>query len=201
MKTISIILDPAHGKDVLGKCSPDGRHKEYAWSRERVLSLKGILESIGYEVFLTTESEFEPGLSVRKNRASSFKSNGKKLLLSLHNNASGSDGNWRNANGIEVWTSPGVTSSDICADIILEQFSEDFKDKIRLYKPSYLEKDKEAKFTVLMGSGYMAVLIEWLFQDNRNDVEKLLDANYNMAFEKSLVKAIEKIDNYFKRNG
>ena len=33
-KSLCIILDPAHGNDVKGKCSPDGTHKEYLWSRE-----------------------------------------------------------------------------------------------------------------------------------------------------------------------
>lgn len=35
------------------------------------------------------------------------------------------------------------------------------------------DNDKESKFTVLMGSGYSAVLLEWLFQDNREDVALL----------------------------
>ena len=35
-KNITIILDPAHGEDVPGKRSPDGVHREYRWSRDRV---------------------------------------------------------------------------------------------------------------------------------------------------------------------
>ena len=38
---------------------------------------------------------------------------------------------------------------------------------MRLNSSQYLQKDKEANFTVLMGADYMAVLIEWLFQDNK----------------------------------
>lgn len=197
-KNIIIILDPAHGANVPGKCSPDGRHREYKWSRERVKSLRAILTDLGYEVYVTTESENEPGLSKRKNFATQVKHGAKKLLLSLHNNAAGNGGEWMSATGVEVWTTPGVTNADICADFILNRFKKDFPDfKMRFNKDAYLDRDKESKFTVLMGADYMGVLIEWLFQDNKTDVERLSDPETNKAFENSLVEAIEEINNYF----
>ena len=48
MKNINIILDPAHGKNVAGKRSPDESHLEYLWSRERCTSLEKKLEKKGY---------------------------------------------------------------------------------------------------------------------------------------------------------
>lgn len=198
MKNIVIILDPAHGADVLGKCSPDGRHREFLWSRERVKSIKSILTDLGYEVYVTTESENEPGLSRRRNFATQIRKGEKKLFLSLHNNAAGSGNKWMGATGVEVYTTPGVTKADICADFILGQFKKDFPEiKMRYNRDAYLERDKEAKFTVLMGAGYMGVLIEWLFQDNKDDVELLMDSEMNSKFEGSIVDAIEKINNYF----
>lgn len=198
-KSIIIILDPAHGADVKGKCSPDGRHREFAWSRERVKSLRAILTNLGYEVYVTTESENEPGLSKRRNLATQVRKGEKKLLLSLHNNAAGDGGKWMTARGVEVYTTPGVTKADICADFILGQFKKDFPEiKMRYNRDAYLERDKEAKFTVLMGADYMGVLIEWLFQDNKDDVELLLDSEMNGKFESSIVGAIESINDYFK---
>ena len=103
------------------------------------------------------------------------------------------------AHGVEVYTTPGVTDSDVCSDIILRQFKKDFPEfKMRFYKDSYLERDKEASFTVLMGSGYMGVLIEWLFQDNKDDVIFLADLKINRKFENSLVESIEQINEHFK---
>lgn len=199
MKNIIIILDPAHGANVAGKCSPDKRHYEYKWSRERVKSLNNTLLALGYEVFMTTESENEPGLSQRKNFATRIRYGAKKLLLSLHNNAAGNGERWSSATGVEAYTTPGVTNADICADFILRQFEKDFPTiKMRYNKDSYLNRDKEEKFTVLMGADYMGVLIEWLFQDNKGDVEKLLDPMVNKAFEDSLVRAIENINHYFE---
>lgn len=198
MKNVIIILDPAHGANVKGKCSPDGKHWEFAWSRERIKSLRAILTDLGYEVYVTTESVDEPGLSKRKNFATQIRQGRRKLLLSLHNNAAGNNGKWMNATGVEVFTTPGVTKSDICADFIIKAFKRDFPNfKMRLNADEYLKRDKEAEFTVLMGAGYMGVLIEWLFQDNMEDVKRLSDPEINEAFENSLVGAIEEINNYF----
>lgn len=198
-KGIIIILDPAHGADVKGKCSPDGKHREFAWSRERVKSLRSILTDLGYEVYVTTESENEPGLSKRKNFATQIRKGEKKLLLSFHNNAAGSGNKWMTARGAEVYTTPGVTNADICADYILSQLKKDFPEiKMRYNRDVKLERDKEAKFTVLMGADYMGVLIEWLFQDNKDDVELLMDSEMNRRFESSIVDAIESINDYFK---
>lgn len=200
MKNIVIILDPAHGANVSGKCSPDKKHYEYKWSRDRVKSLRNILTDAGYEVFVTTESENEPGLSKRKNFATQVKSGSKKLLISLHNNAAGNGSSWMSATGVEVYTTPGITDADKCADIVLAHLKKDFPTyKMRFNKDAYLERDKEAKFTVLMGAGYMGLLIEWLFQDNKSDVAKLLDPETNRKFERSIVDAIEEINSFFKK--
>lgn len=198
-KNVVVILDPAHGADVKGKCSPDGRHREYRWSRDRVRSLVSILTNLGYEVYATTESENEPGLSKRKNFATQIREGETKLLLSLHNNAAGNGSEWKSARGVEVYTTPGVTKADICADYILSQLKKDFPElTMRYNKDVYLERDKEERFTVLMGADYMGVLVEWLFQDNKNDVELLMDSETNKKFEGSIVDAIENINDYFK---
>lgn len=198
MKNLVVILDPAHGDNVKGKCSPDGSHKEYIWSRIRIESIRSMLVNMGYEVYQTTYSKHEPGLSARKEYASSICKGKRKLLLSLHNNAYGSDGKWHSAQGASVFTTKGVTDSDRCAKIILDRLASDFPDiKIRRYMNSALNEDFEENFTVLSGSGYMACLIEWLFQDNIYDCKKLTDKEFNRRFEIAIVNAIEDISNYF----
>lgn len=197
-KGISIILDPPHGCNVEGKRSPDGTHLEYKWGRDRVKSLTKKLTELGYIVNVTTHSEKEPGLTYRKDVASSIDTGTPKLLLSLHNNASGDGSKWMDARGIALYTTKGVTKADMCASFIIEQFIEDFPElKVRKYSHKPLEQDFESNFTVLMGNGYWGVLIEWLFQDNREDVELLKDAEMNARYEESLIKAIEKINEHF----
>ena len=198
MKNIAIIFDPAHGMDTPGKRSPDGRHREAQWSRERVQALRYRLAHLGYETYVTTYSENEPGLSNRKKAASQIATRKPKLLLSLHNNAQGDGTKWMPARGIAVYTTKGITYSDTCANVILKQFEKDFPDlKVRKYSHEALGQDFESNFTVLMGSGYWGVLIEWLFQDNKEDVELLLNAETNELFEESLIKAIETINEHF----
>lgn len=200
MRKLIIILDPAHGADVAGKCSPDKKHREYKWSRDRISNLKPLLMHEGFEVYETTLSINEPGLTRRKNCANQIRHGQRKLLLSLHNNAKGSDGKWHDASGVSIYTTKGITESDRCAKIILDQFTKDFPElRIRRYSTDELGGDFEENFTVLTGSDYMACLIEWLFQDNKVDVEHLGDAEFNSRFEESLVKAIVEIDNYYNR--
>ena len=55
MKTI--ILGTAHLKSTPGKCSPDGKFKEYLYSREICKAVKAILEDLGYKVLIDIEEE------------------------------------------------------------------------------------------------------------------------------------------------
>lgn len=189
MRKLVIILDPAHGEEVPGKGSPDGTHKEYKWSREICEKLKTHLTYLGFRVEITNPTDKEIGLSRRKEFASKVNTNpGEfKFLVSLHNNAAGMGNDWANARGFEIYTSPGNTKSDEFAGVILNNLSKDFPD----YKNRGL---KESNFTVLMGSGYSAVLIEWLFQDNKEDVALLKDCDINHRFIDSLIKSFLYID-------
>lgn len=199
MKKLLIILDPAHGSDVAGKRSPDGRHREYRWSRERCTAIATILRSMGYTVVFTNETDLEIGLSKRKAIANEYAKEHPELvslLISPHNNAAGSGSEWLKATGIEVFTSVGRTTSDIFADYMLQQLRQWFPAAIhRYYKDEYLERDKESNFTVLMGN-YSAMLIEFLFQDNHDDVAMLEDQTVNKRFEDCVVSAIEDCNNY-----
>lgn len=189
MRKLVIILDPAHGEEVPGKGSPDGTHKEYKWSREICEKLKTHLTCLGFRVEITNPTDKEIGLSRRKEFASKVNTNpGEfKFLVSLHNNAAGMGNDWANARGFEIYTSKGNTKSDEFAGVILNNLSKDFPD----YKNRGL---KESNFTVLMGSGYSAVLIEWLFQDNKEDVALLKDCDINHKFIDSLIKSFLYID-------
>lgn len=184
-----IILDPAHGSDVMGKASPDGSHREYVWSRHICKLLSEALKSQGYEVYFTNTQDIEIGLTRRQKIANEIKCpvGYKKLLISPHNNAAGSEGKWLKATGYEVWTSKGTTSSDKYAQIFLENLKEDF--------PKYKSRGlKESNFTVLMGNTYSAILLEWMFQDNLEDVGVLKDDKVNGSLVNSLVKSINQID-------
>ena len=58
-----------------------------------------------------------------------------------------------------------------------------------------VDPDRDENFTVLMGN-YGAVLIEWLFMDNKEDLEKLQDDNINQLFVSSIIKSLLYIDKH-----
>lgn len=198
-KKLLIILDPAHGEETPGKRSPDGVHREYKWSRERCKQIELLLKAHGYTVVYTNEWETEIGLSKRVGIANLYAEKDKALiplLLSIHNNAAGDGTKWMTASGIEVFTTVGRTTSDIFADCVLTQLKEWFPTaKHRYAVDEYLDRDKESKFTVLMGN-YSAMLIEFLFQDNKDDVALLADPVVNKRFEDAIVSGIEACNEY-----
>lgn len=201
MKKLVIILDCAHGADVKGKCSPDGTHREYKWSRLICGKLRDKLKLSGYRVEYTNETENEIGLSQRKNIANNIKidSNQVKFLISLHNNAAGNGSNWTNATGFEIFTSKGQTLSDKFAQVIMSNLQMDFPESNGFKHRVDLtdgDLDKEENFTVLMGN-YYAILLEWLFQDNKEDVKLLNNEIINDKLIDSLVKSINYINDNF----
>lgn len=198
MKKLVVILDPAHGEYVSGKASPDFTHREYLWSRSICKSLEYKLTSRGFKVYTTNPSIGEIGLSKRKQNANNIEilPGETKFLVSLHNNAAGDGKLWKKARGFEIYTSPGQTVSDKFADIIFEHIKESFKDVQGFnLRADYSDgdPDKEANFTVLMGA-YFAVLIEWLFMDNIEDLKLLKDESMNERFIDTLVSALEEIN-------
>lgn len=193
------IIDFAHGSDVAGKQSPDGRHKEYLWSRKVGRALAESLTKLGFKVAFTNTGDTEIGLSRRKSIANNIDTpnGGAKLLVSLHNNAAGMGKEWCTVRGFEIYTAKGQTRSDLFAQVIFEQLQEDFpiadgyKHRVDTHDG---DSDKEENFTVLMGSNYWSVLLEWLFQDNPDDLKLLEDETVNTKLVESLTKAMVYID-------
>ena len=199
-KKLLIILDPAHGEDTPGKRSPDGTHREYKWSRERITALIPRLRKLGYQVELTNTTGLEVGLSNRKNTASEIARRNPStvpFLISIHNDAVTADGTWQNkASGISVFTSKGRATSDILADYFIQNIANFIPDaKIRLNSHTYQDRDFEQNFTVLTGA-YSAILIECMFQDNKDDVAKLADPVFCKQVEDWIVDSIEQCNEY-----
>lgn len=186
MKRLTVILDAAHGKNVAGKQSPDGLHKEYIWSRHMIGLLKPLLEKEGFSYHETVPSEMEIGLSQRVKRANEFPGS-HKLLISLHNNAAGDGSKWHKATGVEVYTCKGNTNSDWWSAIIYNEMKNDFPELV-------FRGQKEENFTVLMGHNYAAMLIEWLFQDNHKDLAFIESEVYNKALAETIVAGLKKIE-------
>ena len=177
MKTI--ILGTAHLKSTPGKCSPDGKFREYQYSREIVAAVKAILKNLGYTVFIDIE---EDDLDVTQSRELQLRCKivndlckvyGDCIYISIHVNAVGSDDKWHTATGWEVYTTPGKTKADNLATCLYEAAKKNFKDVKLRTDFSDGDPDKESNLYVLKHTICPAVLTENLFQDNKSDVEYL----------------------------
>lgn len=190
-KNLKILLDAAHGANIAGKRSPDNQHVEYVWSRKIIDSIKPLLEKEGYQTIKLISEDIDPADHIK--RINKNTTQPRTLLISFHNNAAGLGTSWLNARGYEVWTSKGQTNSDKFAEILLGELKLEFPGITGRYDTTDGDRDKEAGFNVLVQKP-MAVLIEWLFQDNRLDVKLLQDDEVNLAFCKCVIEAINKFD-------
>ena len=171
---MKIILDNGHGRETAGKCSPDGRLLEYAYTREIVRRIAAELEARGLDVPRLVPGQEDIPLKERVSRANKlYQEAGKQaILISVHVNASGQGGEWLSAKGWEAWTSIGNTKADDLASCLYDAAgTAGFK--LRKDETDG-DPDKEGHLYILKHTLCPAVLTENLFQDNREEVDFLL---------------------------
>lgn len=179
-KNIYILLDNGHGENTPGKCSPDGKFREYRYTREIVNRLKKELEEYGYNAIALVPEEYDVSLSERVKRANNIKSNLSVdqhcVFISVHVNAAGNGDKWYGATGFSVYTTKGQNNSDMFATCIWDAAGEVFNEydvNMIRRKDTYCDNDPdyEENFTVIYGVDMPAILTENFFMDNRGDVE------------------------------
>ena len=198
---ITIVLGTAHLKSTPGKGSPDGRLKEYKYSREVANEVSVILKNMGYKVFIDIADE---DLKVTQSRELSLrcqivnelvKQYKDCIYVSIHVNAAASDGKWHEGTGWEVYTSVGKTKSDELATCLYNAAKFNNQDKKMRADFSDGDPDKEAHLYVLKHTNCPAVLTENFFQDNKKDVDYLLS---DEGFHAIVRLHVEGILNYIK---
>lgn len=196
-KKLTVILGTAHGKNVAGKRSPDGKFQEWQYSREIVERLRAELaeqdelvdvfvDIPAAEVPLPQQAELTRRVRY-VNQLCAHRHTERCIYVSIHVDAA-SSGEWKDAGGWTAYTSPGRTRSDILATYLYEaaekhlagyaakmeegkkngQYGQNQKPFRK--DTSDGDPDKEARFYVLVRTKCAAVLTENLFQDNKADV-------------------------------
>lgn len=205
-----LILDPAHGKDVPGKESPDGTHQEWKWSRQRIHSIFYDLENAakGFDVAVPyLRFDNEPGLRQRVDYYNYLADQYKiSIMISLHNDAFGNT--WTTPRGFTIFTSRGDTDADLYATAIGTELKRMLPDERWRFDYGLSrdevkrDLDREANFTVLAGyregqewrpTRYDGILIENLFMTNRDDLKNLKDDKWNQDLEAAYFLAIMKL--------
>lgn len=192
-----ILIDNGHGSDTKGKCSPDGKLKEYAWARSIAKRVCERLKSMGYDAQLLTPEETDTPLNTRISRANAICNRyGAKnvLLVSIHNNAAG-NGTWSAAKGFSVFVSKNSSAnSKKCAAFFTD---EAISRKLMGNRSIPAEKYWTWNWTtsdiaILKGSNCPAVLTENGFMDNRDECAYLLSEAGKLQYTDLHVAAIVK---------
>lgn len=196
-KKLKVLIDNGHGINTPGKRSPDGRLREYAYTREIAIRVEEELKKHGVEAIRIVPEEEDILLGERRTRANLYKAND-TILVSIHCNAAGNGSDWMQARGWEAWTSPGQTNADKLATCLYEAAIEQLPDMKIRRDTTDGDPDKESNFYILKHTKCPAVLTENLFQDNKEDVEFLLSENGKRAITAIHVNGILK---YLADNG
>ena len=169
-----IILGTAHSKSTPGKRSPDGKFREYAYSREICKGIQTALKSKGYKCVIDIEGDEEYSLTNRCNIVNRYcRQYGTKncLYISIHVNAASSFG-WSNARGLMVYVY--AKGSQASKNLAKTLYNQGYLKGLKGNRFIPLDRYWTADFFVLKYTNCPAVLTENLFQTNKDDVAFLL---------------------------
>ncbi|WP_277135106.1 MULTISPECIES: N-acetylmuramoyl-L-alanine amidase [Bacteroides] len=193
---MKILIDNGHGKETSGKRSPDGRLKEYAYTREIADRVVIELQNEGIDAMRIVPEENDVTLSERVKRVNAF---GKEaILISIHCNAMGSGAGWMPANGWSVFVGNNASMNSRRLARQLAQAALNRKVKVR--RPSPQDLYWTANLYICQKTNCPAVLVENFFQDNKEDVEYLLSEEGKLCVTNILLEGITNYLKEYQRN-
>jgi N-acetylmuramoyl-L-alanine amidase len=179
-----VILDPGHGGInpstgqyvTPGKRSPiwkDGSVYYEGVGNRHIVELAGrILAARGVKVLYTVSPNDWQDVSLSKRvkiANDHYRQNPTAFLISVHSNASDNP----QANGYEVFTSPGQTKSDAIATLWFKEHGKLFPALKGRPDNKDGDVDKEEKFTIINDTRCPAILIETMFHTNEKECKIL----------------------------
>lgn len=170
-----VLLDNGHGVKTPGKRSPDGKLREYAWTREVAKMVEAGLKANGVDVRRIVPEDADISLQERCRRVNAeCKRVGAKncVLVSIHNNAAGDGRVWKSARGFSPWIYTKASYRAQALAKALQLKAEALGLKGDRCVPA--QKYWTANYYILKNTACPAVLTENLFQDNKEDVAFLL---------------------------
>lgn len=171
---MKILIDNGHGENTKGKCSPDGRLKEWSYTREIADRVVAGLRKKGIDAERIVKEDTDVPLSERCRRANAvYKATGRKaVLVSIHCNAAGNGADWMKARGWSVFVSNNASSnSKRLADCLAGAAD---SQHVFVRKPSPGQMYWMQNLAICRDTDCPAILTENFFQDNEEDVEFLL---------------------------
>lgn len=190
-KGIIILIDNGHGFDTQGKCSPDGKYQEWAWSREMADLIVRELTRLGYDArILVPEREDIPllnGADTRVRRVNDIcNCYGKEnvVLVSIHSNANSCDGKWHDGqwSGFIAEVAPNASQkSKWLADFIWARAIEAGLKGNRSFTDKPGQRYLVQSLAICRETKCPAVLTESAFHDTHDGVALLTGSKQRIA--------------------
>ena len=193
---MKILIDNGHGKETPGKCSPDGRLKEYAYTREIADRLVTGLQNEGIDAMRIVTGENDVALFERVRRVNAIGKDA--ILVSIHCTAMGSGAEWMSASGWSVFV--GVNASMNSKRLARQLAQVALNRKVKVRRPSPQKLYWTANFYICQKTNCPAVLVENFFQDNKEDVEFLLSEEGKQCVTNILLEGITNYLKEYQRN-
>lgn len=189
---MKVLIDNGHGENTPGKRSPDGRLREWAYTREIADMVVYELRKKGIDAERIVKEDTDVPLSERCRRANDiYREAGKKaILISIHCNAAGSGAAWMNAKGWSVFVSNNASANSKKLAKCLAEVAKGIPVPVRIPAPSQLYWQQN--LAICRDTNCPAVLVENFFQDNKEDVEYLLSAEGRLDVVRIHVEGIAK---------
>lgn len=171
---MKVLIDNGHGVETPGKCSPDGRLREYAYTREIADRVVSKLQQLNIDAVRIVPGETDVPLAERVARANrAYAEAGKQaILVSIHCNAMGSGTEWMPARGWSAFVGGNASQKSKLLARTLAQAA--LSEKVKVRQPSPQALYWTADLYICRKTNCPAVLVENFFQDNREDVDFLL---------------------------
>ena len=173
---MKIIIDNGHGRNTPGKRSPDGRFREYIYTRLIAAAMALHLHYRGYDYEILVPEEEDISLKERVRRVNErCRQLGKEnvCLVSIHVNAAGMGDRWYDATGWSCYTSRGQTAGDMLADCLYFAAEQHLRGHRIRKDYSDGDPDLESDFYLLKHTACAAVLTENGYQDCVRSLEYL----------------------------
>lgn len=170
---MKVIIDNGHGRQTPGKCSPDHQLREYAYTRDLARRLSAALAEVDIDSVRLVPEDDDTPLRERVRRANAiYQHDRSAVLLSLHLNAAGADGQWHTASGFSVFVAPNASEASRRLARLVYDAAE--RRSLRGNRAVPEQRYWVQSLAVCRDTKCPAILSECLFQDNRDDVRYLL---------------------------
>lgn len=194
---MKVLIDNGHGENTPGKRSPDGRLREWAYTRKIADRVITEFRTKGIDAERIVKEMVDIPLSVRCRRANTIyrESGGNAILISIHCNAAGPGSDWLPAHGWSVFVSDNASTNSKKLAMCLAEVA--IQKEVFVRQPMSEQLFWIQNLAICRDTNCPAILTENLFQDNKEDVEFLLSEE---GIQMVTQIHVEGVINYMNKN-